>query len=78
MADLNVIVNYLSKNHDPLPHISDYVESIQISLWDTMSYHEFNAEKWMHKNNTPKMELNFGPALKWVVYMYFKFVLFPA
>jgi hypothetical protein len=52
VADLNVTVNYLPENHDPLPQISDYLESIWISLWDTMFYREFNAEKEVHKNNT--------------------------
>jgi hypothetical protein len=78
VADLNVIVNYLPENHKPLPQISDYVESIRISLWDSIFFHEFNAEKGVHKNNTPEKQLNFGPALKRVVYKYFKFVLFPA
>jgi hypothetical protein len=77
VADLNVTVNYLPKNHDPLPQISDYVESIRISLWDTAFYCEFNAEKGVHKNNTPERQMNFGPALKRVLYRYFKFVLFP-
>jgi hypothetical protein len=77
VADLNVTVNYLLKNHDPLPQISDYVESIWISLWDTAFYREFNAEKGVHKNNTPERQINFGPALKRVLYKYFKFVLFP-
>jgi hypothetical protein len=77
VADLNVTVNYLPKNHDPLPQISDYVESIRISLWDTAFYREFNAEKGVHKNNTPERQMNFGPALKRVLYRYFKFVLFP-
>jgi hypothetical protein len=78
VADLNVIVNYLPENHEPLPQISDYVESIRISLWDSAFFREFNAEKGVHKNNTPEKQLNFGPALKRVVYRYFKFVLFPA
>jgi hypothetical protein len=53
------------------------VESIRISLWDTAFYCEFNAEKGVHKNNTPERQMNFGPALKRVLYRYFKFVLFP-
>jgi hypothetical protein len=77
VANLNVIVNYLPENHDPLPQISDYVESIRISLWDTTFYGEFNAEKGMHKNNTPEKQMNFGPDLKRVLYRYFKFILFP-
>jgi hypothetical protein len=77
VADLNVTVNYLPENHDPLPQISDYVESIRISLWDSAFYREFN-ERGVHKNNTPEKQLNFGSALKRVVYRYFKFVLFPA
>jgi hypothetical protein len=75
---LNVIVNYLPDNHDPLPQISDYVESMRILLWDTAFYREFNAEKGVHKNNPIEKQLNFFPALKHVVYRYFKFVLFPA
>ena len=77
VADLNVTVNYFPENHEPLPQISDYMESIRMSLWDSAFYHEFNAEKGVHKNNTPEKLLNFGPALKRVVYRYFKFVLFP-
>jgi hypothetical protein len=76
VADLNVTVNYLPEIHDPLPQISDYVESIRISLWDTVFYREFNAEKGVHNNNTPEKQMNFGPALKRVLYRYFKFVLF--
>jgi hypothetical protein len=49
-----------------------------ISLWDTAFYREFNAEKGVHKNNLIEKQLNFFPALKRVVYRYFKFVLFPA
>jgi hypothetical protein len=78
VADMDVTVNYLPDNHDPLHQISDYVESIRISLWDTAFYREFNAEKRVHKNNPPEKQLKFGPALKRVVYRYFKFVLFPA
>jgi hypothetical protein len=78
VVDLNVTVNYLPDNHDPLPQIADYVESKQISLWDTTFYREFNAEKGVHKNNPIEKQLNFFPALKRVVYRYFKFVLFPA
>jgi hypothetical protein len=75
---MDVTVNYLPDNHDPLHQISDYVESIRISLWDSAFYREFNAEKGVHKNNPPEKQLNFAPALKRVVYRYFKFVLFPA
>jgi hypothetical protein len=32
----------------------------------------------VHKNNTLEKQLDFGPALKRVVYKYFKYVLFPA
>jgi len=78
VADLNVTINYLPENHEPLPQISDCVESTWISLWDSAFYREFNAEKGRHKNNTPEKQLNLGPALKRVVYRYFKFVLFPA
>jgi hypothetical protein len=77
VADLNVSVNYHPENHDPLPQISDYVESVRISLWDNAFFHEFNADKRVHKNNIPEKQLNFGQALKRVVYRYFKFVLFP-
>jgi hypothetical protein len=49
VADLNVTVNYLPKNHEPLPQISDYVKSIRISLWDFAFFREFNAEKGVHK-----------------------------
>jgi hypothetical protein len=75
---LKVVVNYLPDNHDPLPQISDYVESMRISLWDAAFYREFNTEKGMHKNNPIEKQLNFFPALKRVVYRYFKFILFPA
>jgi hypothetical protein len=75
---LKVVVNYLPDNHDPLPQISDYVESMRISLWDTAFHREFNAEKGVHKNNPIEKQLNFFPALKRIVYRYFKFVLFPA
>jgi hypothetical protein len=71
-------VNYLPDNHDPLPQISDYVESMRISLWDTAFYREFNTEKGVHKNNPIEKQLNFFPALRHVVYRYFKFILFPA
>jgi hypothetical protein len=54
VADMDVTVNYLPDNHDPLHQISDYVESIRISLWDTAFYREFNAEKRVHKNNPPE------------------------
>jgi hypothetical protein len=77
VADLNIVVNYLPDNHDPLPQISDYVESMRISLWDTAFYREFNTKKRVHKNNPIEKRLNFFPALKRVVYRYFKFVLFP-
>ena len=47
------------------------------SCFRTAFYCEFNAEKGVHKNNTPEKQLNFGLALKRIVYRYFKFVLFP-
>jgi hypothetical protein len=78
VADLNVVVDYLPDNHDPLPQISDYVESMRILLWDTAFYREFNAEKGVYKNNPIEKQLNFFPALMRVVCRYFKFVLFPA
>ena len=64
MANLDVTINYLPSHIDHLPIIFKYVETIQISLWDTAFFRKFAIDKGIHKNYKIKKQLNFKPGIQ--------------
>lgn len=68
----------LSRWYEPFSIIFYYVETICISLWNTMYYHDFSVDKGVHKTHNIDKQLNFKLAMWMVFYMYFKYVIFPA
>jgi hypothetical protein len=77
IANLGVTINYFPDGQDPIPSISEYIETMRISLWNTVSFHEFSLDKGIHKNKNSEDQVNFKHAMKRVLLRYFKFVFFP-
>jgi hypothetical protein len=78
IADMGVNINYFLDGQDPIPSISDYIESMRIFLWETAFYSEFSIEKGIHKNKKAKDQVNFKQAMWRVLLRYSKFILFPS
>ena len=74
VADMHASINYLPDCMDPLPTIFYYVKIMCISLWDTTFFCEFGVDKEVHKNHNIDKQLNFNPAMRRVLYRYFKYV----
>lgn len=77
ISDLDVTIDYFPDGEDPIQSIFDYVEAMRCSLWDTAFFREFGAAQQVHKNNTIDKQPNFHPALRRVLYRYFKYILLP-
>jgi hypothetical protein len=77
IEDMGVNINYFPDGQDPMSTISEYIETMRISLWETAFFFEFSMEKGVHKNKKAEDQVNFKPAMRRVLFRYFKFVLFP-
>jgi hypothetical protein len=78
IADMEVNINYFPDGQDPIPSISEYIETMRISLWKTASFLEFSTRKGIHKNKKAEDQVNFKHAMWRVLFRYFKFILFPS
>jgi hypothetical protein len=76
IEDMGVNINYFPDGQDPMSTISEYIETMRISLWETAFFFEFSTEKGVHKNKKTEFQVNFKPAMRRVLFRYFKFVLF--
>jgi hypothetical protein len=74
ISDIGVTINYAIDGQDPIPSISNYIETMRISLWDSAFFLEFSLDKGIHKNKSSKDQVNFKLAMKRVLFKYFKFV----
>jgi hypothetical protein len=52
ISDMGVTINYFHDSQDPIPSISEYIETMRISLWDTVFFLEFSLDKGVHKNKS--------------------------
>jgi hypothetical protein len=77
IEDMGVNINYFPDGQDPMSTISEYIETMRISLWKTAFFFEFSMEKGVHKNKKVEDQVNFKPAMRRVLFRYFKFMLFP-
>jgi hypothetical protein len=77
ISDMGVTINYALDGQDPIPSISEYIETMRISLWVSAFFLEFSLDKGIHKNKSSEDQVNFKQAMKRVLFRYFKFVLFP-
>jgi hypothetical protein len=77
ITDMGISINYLPDGEDPIPSISDYIETMRISLWEIAFFREFAVEKGIHKNKSSEDQLYFTEAMRRILYRYFKFILFP-
>jgi hypothetical protein len=75
ISDMGVTINYAPNDQDPIPSISEHIETMHISLWDSAFFLEFSLEKGVHKNKSSEDQVNFKQAMKRVLFRYFKFVL---
>ena len=66
--DMDINIDHTHEGSDPLLSHTDYVETMQISLWETTFFREFVAKKGFHMNNKPYDQLNFKEALGRVLY----------
>jgi hypothetical protein len=76
ISDMGVTINYALDGQDPIPSISEYIETMRISLWDSAFFLEFSSDKGVHKNKSSEDQVNFKQAMRRVLFRYFKFVLF--
>jgi hypothetical protein len=77
ISDMGVTINYAPNGQDPIPSISEYIETMLISLWDNAFFLEFSLDKRVHKNKSSEDQVNFKQAMRKVLFKYFKFILFP-
>jgi hypothetical protein len=77
ISDMGVTINYALDGQDPIPSISEYIETMLISLWDNAFFLEFSLDKGVHKNKSSEDQVNFKQAMRKVLFKYFKFILFP-
>jgi hypothetical protein len=77
ISDMGVTINYALDGQDPILSISEYIETMRISLWDNAFFLEFSSDKGLHKNKSSEDQVNFKQAMRRVLFRYFKFVLFP-
>jgi hypothetical protein len=77
ISDIEVTINYAPDGRDPIPSISEYIETMRIFLWDSAFFLEFSLDKGVHKNKSSEDQVNFKQAMRRVLFRYFKFVLFP-
>jgi hypothetical protein len=77
ISDMGVIINCAPDGQDPIPFISEYIETMRNSLWDSAFFLEFSSDKGVHKNKSSEDQVNFKQAMRRVLFRYFKFVLFP-
>jgi len=77
VTDLGVTINFNPEGEDPIPTIFDYVEAMRCTMWDTAFFREFRGAEQPHKNKTPDQQPNFFPAVRRVLYRYFKYILLP-
>jgi hypothetical protein len=52
ISDMGVTINYAPDGQDPIPSISEYIETMRISLWDNAFFLEFSLDKGVHKNKS--------------------------
>jgi hypothetical protein len=71
-------INYFPDGQDPIPFISDCIETMRISLWNTAFSLEFSMEKRIHKNKRFEDQVNFKQAMQRILFRYFQFILFPS
>lgn len=77
VTDLGVRINFCPDGENPIESIFDYVEGMRCSLWDIAFFREFMGPDQAHKNKTKDQQPNFQPALRRILYRYFKYVLLP-
>jgi hypothetical protein len=78
ISNMDINIDYTPEGSNPLISLTNYIETMQISLWETTFFREFVADKGVYKNNKPYDQLNLKEAVRRVLYRYFKFVLVPA
>jgi hypothetical protein len=59
IEDMGVNINYFPDGQDPMSTISEYIETMHISLWETAFFFEFSTEKGIHKNKNAEDQVNF-------------------
>ena len=59
ISDIHINIDYTLERSDLSLFLIDYVETMQISLWETAFFEKVVADKGVHKNNKPDNELNF-------------------
>jgi hypothetical protein len=59
IADMGVTINYSLDGQDPILSISEYIETMRISLWETTFFLEFSLVKGIHKNKNSEDQVNF-------------------
>ena len=77
VTDLGVTIDYSPDDQNPIEKIFDYVEAMRCSLWDIAFFREFSGADQAHKNKTKDQQPNFQPALRRILYRYFKYILLP-
>jgi hypothetical protein len=77
ISDMGVFINYFLDGQDPIPSISEYIETMRISLWNTAFFLEFSLDKGVNKNKSSEDQVNFKQAMRRVLFRNFKFILFP-
>jgi hypothetical protein len=76
IENMGVNINYFSDCQVSISSISEYIETMHISLWETVFFLEFSIEKEVHKNKKAEDQMNFKQAVRRVLFRYFKFILF--
>lgn len=64
IADMGVTINYSPDGQDPILSLSEYIETMHISLWDTVFFLEFSLDKGIYKNKNSKDQVNFNQAMR--------------
>jgi hypothetical protein len=59
ISDMGVTINYALDGQDPIPSISDYIETMHISLWDSAFFLELSLDQGVHKNKSFEDQVNF-------------------
>jgi hypothetical protein len=59
IVDMGMNNNYFLDGQDPILSISEYIETMRISVWEIALFLEFSIEKRIHKNKKAEDKVNF-------------------